>query len=99
MTGNQYKAVSEYGRAIFGEGVFDADFAAVEEKDHLDSGHLELVPRKYEILSANFSGGVMGDEYEAALVKDIETALIDGGHLKRKDEKKPVAKKAAAKKD
>lgn len=100
---NQYRAVSIYGKAIFGEDIFDADFAASEEKDHLDGGHLELVPRKYTITSNNFTGGAEGDEYEAALVKDIEEMLVAGGHLARVDvaqDKKETAaeKKAAAKK-
>lgn len=92
---NQYKALSEYGRAIFGEDVFDADFSVVEEKDHIDGGHLELVPRKYKVTSNNFTSGVEGDEYHAALLKEIEAALIAGGHLVRDDS--PPAKKAAAK--
>lgn len=97
---NQYRAVSIYGKAIFGEDIFDADFAASEEKDHLDGGHLELVPRKYTITSNNFTGGAEGDEYEAALVKDIEEMLVAGGHLARSDPKPETAagKKAAAKK-
>lgn len=90
---NQYKALSEYGRAIFGEDVFDADFAAGEERDHLDGGHLEIVPRDYEVVSDNFSGGPKGSFYRAALVKEIEAALVGGYHLKR-----VVAKKVAAKK-
>jgi len=96
---NQYKALSEYGKAIFGEGVFDADFDAAEERDLLDGGHLELVPRDYEILSDNFSGGMKGMTYHAALVKDVETALIAGYHLKRVNPApaKPTAKKAASK--
>lgn len=92
---NQYKALSEYGRAIFGEDIFDADFSAIEERDHIDGGHLKLVPRKYKVTSNNFTGGLEGDEYHAALLKDIETALVAGGHLVRDDA--PPAKKAAAK--
>lgn len=94
---NQYKAVSEYGRAIFGEDIFDADFGVSEEKDHLDGGHLELVPRKYKVTSNNFSGGPEGGEYRAALLKEIEASLVAGGHIMRDDA--PPAKKATAKKD
>lgn len=81
---NQYKAVSIYGKAVFGEDVFDADFAAAEERDHLDAGHLELVPRTYKVTSNNFTGGDHGSEYEAALPVEIEAALVAGGHLVRK---------------
>ena len=90
---NSYRALSPQAVAMFAEGVFDADFEAAEEKDHLDSGLLELVPRKYKVLSNNFSGGLMGGEYRAGLLKDIEAALIQGGHLQRDDA--PAAKKAA----
>lgn len=101
---NQYKAVSEYGRAIFGEDVFDADFAVTEERDHLDGGHLKLVPRKYKVISNNFTSGPAGSEYEAALPVEIERALVAGGHLVRDDappakDDAPPAKKAAAKKE
>lgn len=94
---NTYKATSEYGRAIFGEDVFDGDFVATEEKDHLDGGHLELVPRKYKVTSNNFTDGVEGAAHWAALLKDVEDALVAGGHLVRDDS--APAKKAAAKKD
>jgi hypothetical protein len=93
---NTYKATDEYGRAIFGEDVFDADFAAGEEKDHLDGGHLEIVPRNYTVLSDNFSGGAKGETYSAALLKEIEAALIAGGHIARVSDAKPAVKKAAA---
>lgn len=99
---NQYRAVSAYGKAIFGEDIFDADFAASEEKDHLDGGHLELVPRKYKVTSNNFSGGAEGSEYEAALLKEVEESLVAGGHLAREDsakKEKAAAKKAAEPKD
>jgi F0F1-type ATP synthase epsilon subunit len=98
---NQYKATSEYGKAIFGEDTFDADFTAAEEKDHVDGGHLEIVPRDYEVLSDNFSEGSKGDVYTAALPKEREEWLLGGYHLKRLDplpEKKPAAKKATSKK-
>jgi len=91
---NTYKATDEYGRAIFGEDVFDGDFDAGEEKDHLDGGHLELVPRDYTVLSDNFAPGMKGATYTAALLKEIEAALIAGGHLARV----PDAKKATTKK-
>lgn len=86
---NTYKAISEYGKAIFGEDVFDGDFDAAEEKDHLDAGHLEIVPRDYEVTSNNFSGGPMGSPYRAALRKEIEEALIAGYHIKRVDSVAP----------
>lgn len=91
---NQYKATSAYGEALFGTDVFEADFTATEEKDHLDGGHVEMVPREYEVLSDNFSAGPKGSPYTAALLKDVESALIDGYHLKRVDPKPAPKKKA-----
>ena len=93
---NTYKATDEYGALIFGEDVFDGDFSVVEERDHLDAGHLEIVPRKYKVLSDNFSGGKKGEPLEAAYPMEVEAALLAGGHLVRVDDK-PAAKKAAAK--
>lgn len=90
---NQYKATSAYGQALFGTDVFEADFTASDEKDHLDGGHVEIVPREYEVLSDNFSGGPKGSPYTAALLKDVEAALVAGYHLRRVDPK-PTRKKA-----
>lgn len=92
---NTYKAVSAYGQAHFGDDVFDGDFDATEEKDLLDAGHVVIVPRKYKVLSNNFSGGPQGGDYTAGLLKDVEAALIAGGHIERVDDA-PVAKKKAA---
>lgn len=86
---NTYKALSEYGKAIFGEDVFNADFTASEEKDHLDGGHLEIVPRDYEVTSDNFSGGPKGAHYRAALLKEVEAALIAGYHIRRMGDDEP----------
>lgn len=94
---NTYRALSGYGKAIYGEDVFEGGFTAAEEQDHLNGKHLELVPRKYKVLSDNFSGGTKGGEYVAGLQMEIEAALVAGGHLIRDDA--PVAKKAAAKKE
>lgn len=95
MMTNTYKAVSAYGKAVFGEDVFDGDFDATEEKDLLDAGHVEIVPRKYTVLTNNFSGGSQGSEYNAGLLKDVETALLAGGHLRRVEDA-PAAKKKTA---
>ncbi len=91
---NTYKATDEYGAAHFGEDMFDAEFDVLEERDLLDAGHLEIVPRRYKVLSDNFSGGAKGEPYMAALPMEIEAALVAGGHIMRADAK--PAKKAAA---
>lgn len=87
---NTYRPVSEYGKAQWGPDVFDGDFTVTDEKDHIDGGHLEIVPRKYTVLSDNFSGGPQGGEYMGALRKEIEAALIQGGHIQRVDDEPPA---------
>lgn len=82
---NTYRAVSEYGKAVYPAGVFDHEFTATEEKDALDGGHLELVPRKYRVQSNNYAAGKQGDEVSLALVVEHEAILIAGGHLARVD--------------
>jgi hypothetical protein len=94
---NTYKPLSEFGEHHFGADPFEAEFAPAEERDWIDGKHVELVPRTYEVLSDNYSGGEQGSEIEAAFVVEIEAALVSGGHLKRVD-KKPAPKKTAAKK-
>lgn len=87
---NTYKATSPAAVAAFEDGVFERDFTPTEERDHLNSGLLELVPRTYKVLSNNFSAGQQGDTFEAAYLVEIEQALIQGGHIERVD--KPATK-------
>lgn len=88
---NTYRAVSGYGKAIYGEEVFEGDFTAAEERDHLEGKHLELVSRKYRVLSDNFAAGEQGSEIEAAYPVEIEAAL-SGVHIERV--KAPLAEEA-----
>lgn len=80
---NTYKPVSARAKALYGDKVFEAEFDAVEERDQLDGGHLEIVPRAYEVLSNNYSAGAQGDVVDLALPVENESALIAGGHIKR----------------
>ena len=82
---NTYRAVSDYGKAVFGEEPFDHEFTASDEGDHLGSGHLEIVPRTYRQLSNNYSAAKQGATFLGAFVVDHESALIQGGHIKRAD--------------
>jgi hypothetical protein len=106
---NTYKPLSEFGEHHFGADEFEADFTAAEERDWVDGKHVELVPRRYKVLSDNYTGGEQGELIEAALPVEIEAALISGGHLERarkvptpssenEPDKKPAAKKPAARK-
>jgi hypothetical protein len=80
---NTYKPTSVLGEHYFGADEFEADFTAAEERDWIDGKHIEQVPRRYKVLSDNYTGGAQGDLIEAALVVEIEAALISGGHLER----------------
>lgn len=92
---NTYRALSKAAEAAYEEGVFERDFTPSEEQDVLGSGLLELVPRKYKVLSNNFEAGKQGDTIEAAYLVEHEQALVQGGHIERLDEvKKPAAKRS-----
>jgi hypothetical protein len=80
---NTYKATSTAAVAAFDDGVFERDFTPAEEQDWLNSGLLELVPRRYKVLSNNFAAGEQNSEIEAAYPVEIEQALIAGGHIER----------------
>jgi hypothetical protein len=82
---NTYRALSVAAKSEHGDAPVDLDLSVVDERDALDGGHLELVPRTYRVLTNNFSGGPEGSEYVGALQKEIEAALISGGHLERID--------------
>jgi hypothetical protein len=88
---NTYKALTTAAVAAFADGVFEREFTATEEQDHLGSGLLELVPRTYRVLSNNYAAGKQGDLVELALLVDHESALIQGGHIERVD--KPATRK------
>lgn len=80
--GNTYRAKSKAAVAAFDEGVFEHEFTATDERDWLGSGALEIVPRKYRVLSTNYERP-QGEEFEAAFLVEIEAALLQGGHLER----------------
>jgi hypothetical protein len=88
---NTYHALSDYGRAIFGEDVFEGDFETAEERDHLDGGHLEIVPRPYRVLSDNYQAP-KGETVELALPMETEDALL-GVHIERVDKPTPATMK------
>lgn len=96
---NTYRALTPAGEATFAEGVFEFEFTAVEERDWLASGLLEIVPRTYRALSDNFTLAAQGEQFTAALLMEHEAALISGGHIERVDEKAPEAsaKKSSSK--
>jgi hypothetical protein len=90
MAANTYRAVSARGKALHGEGVFEAEFSVSDEADQLNGGHLEIVPRAYEVLSNSFAAGKQGSVIDLALLVEQEAALVQGGHIERA---KPATKK------
>jgi hypothetical protein len=91
MAANTYRPLSERAKLLHGEDVFEAEFSATEERDHLDGGHLEIVPRPYKVLSANYSAGKQGAVVDLALLVEHEAALTEGGHIERAE--RPTTKK------
>ena len=75
--------------------VFEHQFdSATDELSNLDSGLLEIVPRKYKNISTSVVYGVPpGEVFEAAIPMGAEEALFAGGHIERVEEKKATAKK------
>jgi hypothetical protein len=84
---NIYKPVSERAKALYGAADFEAEFSVADERDLLDDGHLQLVPRPYTVLSTNFAAGPEGSTVDLALPIEIEGALIWAGHIQRADTK------------
>lgn len=90
---NTYKALSPAAVAAFADGVFEREFTPSEEKDHLASGLIELVPRTYRALSNNYAAAAQGETFEAAYLVENEAALIQGGHIERVGKPAPKQKK------
>ena len=86
---NRYKPVSDRAKATYGEGEFEAVLSPAEEQDAVSSGHLERVPRRYKVLSDNYTaaGVAQGQTFEATYPVENEAALIFGGHIERVDDK------------
>ena len=84
---NTYRPLSERAKALYGEADFDADYSPSDERDALDSGHLELVPRTYKVLVNNFTDNgeavEQGSTVDLALPVETERALLSGGILER----------------
>lgn len=89
--GNTYQALSERAKALHGDKPFEAELSAAEEHDELAGGHLEIVPRAYNVLSNNFSAAKQGGVVDLALLVEQEAALVQGGHIERAE--KPSTKK------
>ena len=94
---NTYLSVSVSAKSEHGDSPVELDLSVMEEQDALSGGHLELLPRKYRVLSDNYTPGKQGEVVELALLKENEAALISGSHIERYDEPAKEDKKPAAK--
>ena len=96
---NTYKAISVVGEHYFGAGVSELDLSVADERDAVNDGLLEIVPRKYRVLTDNYEAGKKDALVDLALPKENEAALIQGGHLQRVDANDKPATRAADKKE
>lgn len=94
---NTYRGVSEYGVAVYGEEPVELELSVVEERDLVANGHVEIVPRDYEVTSGKYEHPA-GETFSAAMLQEPEAMLIAQGHIKRVEEKPKPARKATAKK-
>jgi hypothetical protein len=98
----RYRATSPLAEALVGDfavGEFEHEFpSAAAEQDALSSRFVELVPRKYRVLSDNYQRP-HGEEFEDAFLMEVEAALISGGHIERVDEPEPKSTKRRKKSD
>lgn len=100
---NTYRSL--YPGLINGEheqgDVFEHEFdSPQDEQANLDSGLIEIVPRKYRVVGpSTVHDTAPGGEFDAAFTMTEEAALLAGGHIARVTEPKPEEpKKAPAKK-
>jgi len=80
---NTYMPISVAAKSQYGDAAVSLALSVMDEKDAIDGGHLEIVPRAYRVLSDNFSGGPQDGEWMGALRVETERALIAGGQLER----------------
>ena len=90
---NLYRPVSDRAKALYGDADLERDFSVLDERDMLDAGHLEIVPRPYKVLVNNYDAGEQGSTVDLALLIEPEAALIAGGVLERVDKKPASTKK------
>jgi len=79
---------------------FDSEFTVDEERTNVQSGLLEVVPRRYRVLVDTEVYGVRGTDedptFSAAMLIEQEQMLVNGGHIERVDDasvKKTTTKK------
>jgi hypothetical protein len=97
---NTYRALSILAKSEHGDGVVELDLTPYDEHSAVTGGHIEIVPRKYKVLSDNYTAAPQGQTFDGAFPVENEAALIQGGHIERVEPPKetPAEPKPAAKK-
>lgn len=82
-----YRVLSVRGVLGYEQGEeFERAFTVDEERDYLDRGQLEIVPREYRVVGPNEVNGVKApDTFTAAMRIENERQLLDGGQIERVD--------------
>lgn len=63
---------------------FEHEFASEEERTHIRTGRLEILPRAYRNIGPRTVAGAPPDGvFEAAFEMGQESALIEAGHIER----------------
>ena len=78
----------------YGQGEeFDHEFSEDDETTNVKSGLLEIVPRRYRVISTNIVHNTLpGDTFEAALPKGQEALLLESGNIERDDDEEDLSK-------
>jgi hypothetical protein len=71
---------------------FEKAFSEEDERTNVESGLLEIVPRRYKVIGGSVvDGNEPESEFDAAMTIGREALLVAGGHIERVEEK-PKAK-------
>jgi hypothetical protein len=69
----------------YGQGeIFEKDFSEDDERANVESGLLEIVPRRYKVVGESVvHGAAPGETFEAGLLLGNEAQLIASGNIQR----------------
>jgi hypothetical protein len=79
---------------------FEHEFTVEEERNVIDSGLLEIVPRSYRVLTdTRVHETGKDDTFEAALLIEQEAHLVNAGFVERADPPEPPTPKTKPQKE
>jgi len=69
----------------YGQGeIFEKDFTEDEERVNVESGLIEIIPRRYKVVGESVvHGAAPGQTFEAGLLLGNEAQLIASGNIQR----------------